>query len=235
MSEVISPSEYRRIVVEKRTLLDVRASIEVLRDHLPNSVNEPILNNEERAHIGTVFRKQGRDHAVQVGEQLVSGENKKNKIVAWQNFAKAHPNGVLTCFRGGLRSQIAQAWLAEAGFGLPRLQTGTKGFKNFLRSESEKFLNEKTFYLITGLTGSGKTDLIQAFPQRSCDLEHYANHRGSAFGGAKDLQPAQSSFENHLGYRAVELSEVQGPIFVEDESRMIGWLTLPENWFQKMQ
>jgi tRNA 2-selenouridine synthase len=211
--------------------IDVRAPSEFKEGHLPNSVNLPLLDDEERALVGTAYKKQGREAAIELGHRLVSGNNKTQKINAWMSELRQHPQALITCFRGGLRSQITQQWLSELGCHQERLQGGYKAARFFLRRQLDQQV-DRPIIPISGCTGSGKTELIRAL-EKSIDLEGLANHRGSAFGFISE-QPSQACFENLLSVDLIQKSQLPF-LFVEDESRMIGKIAQPESLFKKIR
>ena len=130
-------SDFRHIFLNDVPMMDVRAPIEFAQGAFPGVVNLPLMNNEERQKVGTCYKQRGQEAAIALGHSLVSGETKNGRIAAWAAFAKAHPKGVLYCFRGGLRSQITQQWLqSEAGMAYPRVIGGYKAMRTFLPSSS---------------------------------------------------------------------------------------------------
>jgi tRNA 2-selenouridine synthase len=226
-------SDLSRILKEARPLLDVRAPVEADRGILFNSTNLPILSNVERAKVGTAYRQHGHDAAEALGFRLVSGDTRIERVRAWADYAREHPGARLMCWRGGQRSAIAQAWLEEAGFSLPRVEGGYKALRRLsLEILQHAATAPKPWWIVAGRTGVGKTVLIRRLPH-TIDLEGLANHRGSAFGAHANGQPAPATFENLL---ASAISRHPLPrLILEDESRTIGRLALPEAWFDRMQ
>ena len=218
------------LLKQRLPLLDVRAPGEFQLGRLPNSFNAPILNDEERARVGTTYKQDGHDAAVALGHQLVSGEIRDERIAAWQAYCRANSDALIMCWRGGQRSGLAQQWLAEAGLMRERVPGGFKALRNTCLQVLDNPC--KQWWLVSGRTGSAKTVLIQALPQ-SVDLEGLANHRGSAFGRRLTPQPTPVTFENAL---AVEyLQHSFDSLIVEDESRTIGRIGLPLAWHAQMQ
>ncbi len=217
-------------------ILDVRAPLEFAQGALPNSVNLPILDDAERALVGTCYKNSGQEKAIELGHRIVMGENKQQKIAAWKNFIQDNPHAIMTCFRGGLRSKISQQFLAEVGIEIPRIQHGYKDVRQFFTDELSSYAESCQLRVLTGNTGSGKTKILRKasgfYPV--VDLENLAQHRGSAFGAMKNPQPAQATFENHLCHEIIKL-QTQKPILFEDESRLIGRLHLPEKFFDKLR
>lgn len=239
--EFLELEDFRALFLSGRPILDVRAPIEFYEGSLPNSVNGPILDDSERALVGTVYKQQGNAAAVALGQSLVSGENREAKLQFWERQIHLEPSTVLTCFRGGQRSRIAQAWLAERNCFVPRLRGGTKLARTFLMGEINRFSQKYDFVLISGPTGSGKTHFLndcRSFAA-TIDLEDLAHHKGSAFGKEDRPQPTQIDFENRMAQdllRAEEKLLTSAKIFlVEDESRMIGSCVQPLEFFEKLR
>ena len=218
------------LVRNQTRLIDVRAPIEFKQGHMPNSINLPILTDEERHRIGIVYKQQGNEAAVRVGHKLVSGSVRAERIAGWLDACKDHPQTQVMCWRGGQRSALAQTWLEEAG-ACPKRVAG--GFKA-LRQLCIDVLNnpDKNWWLLSGRTGSAKTVIISKLTN-SIDLEGRANHRGSAFGRRLTPQPTPVTFENSLA--ADYLNHKYTDLVVEDESRTIGSVGLPQVWSEHMQ
>jgi len=166
---------------------------------------------------------------------LVKGDLREQRTAAWCQFAGEHPEGFLYCFRGGLRSNTAQQWMGDAGVNYPLVRGGYKAMRRFLLEELVQSVSRASFVLVGGKTGSGKTRVIEAL-QRQVDLEGLAHHRGSSFGHLVDPQPSQIDFENALSIALMQLLAVNtAPIILEDEGRLIGRVSLPEELREKMQ
>lgn len=232
--------ELKELFITETPLIDVRAPVEFLQGSLPGSVNIPILNNEERALVGTTYKNQGQEAAVRLGYQIISGPVKQSRLDQWLRFVRENSRTVLYCFRGGKRSQITQQWLKEAGIERPLIVGGYKMARQFLMDAIDKFSEDKKLLVITGPTGGGKTKLIHEVSDiyPSLDLEAIARHRGSAFGGLPIPQPTQIDFENRLAVSLLKLEnriQSDGPLVVEDESRHIGKVYLPASFFTRMR
>ena len=220
------------ILARARPLIDVRAPSEYARGALPDAVNLPLLNDEERAAVGTTYKRRGRAAAIELGHRLVSGDLKRARVAAWCAFVEERPDAAIYCARGGLRSEIAQTWLAEAGFHQARVAGGFKALRRRCLDVLEG-LGERRLVLVGGRTGSGKTSVLQS-ARASIDLERLANHRGSAFGAFPTPQPPPVAFENALAVEVMRLP-LDEPIVIEDESRTIGRLAIPERLYEAMQ
>ncbi|MEZ0391312.1 MAG: tRNA 2-selenouridine(34) synthase MnmH [Pseudobdellovibrionaceae bacterium] len=238
-SSLLPASEFRQVVLNQIPILDVRAPVEFQAGAIPGSLNQPILNNEERAEIGTLYKAKGQEAAIQRGFELVSGSTKEERLQKWHKTLLAHPEMLITCFRGGKRSQIAQSWLAEAGLQRPRIDGGYKAFRQYLLTDLERLSQNRALLVISGATGSGKSLAIkEAIKFRpTVDLESYAHHRGSAFGGYGDEQPSQIDFENRLSAELIRIEAQKDPrhLVVEDESRLIGKCAQPESFFLSLR
>ena len=215
-------------------VLDVRAPIEFAQGHVPGALNLPLFSDEERARIGTTYKQVSQERAVHLGLDFFGP-----KMSGMVKFAQklAHGKEVrLHCWRGGMRSG-AVLWLLElAGF---RVHLLDHGYKDYRRAVLASFAQPRQWRVLGGLTGSGKTDVLHqltALPgQPVLDLEGLAHHKGSAFGAiGQPAQPTQEQFENNLA-AALAVLPADAPIWVEDESRQIGRLTIPPGLFAQLQ
>ncbi len=229
-------TDYRDIFLNNRPLIDVRAPIEFQKGAFPLAINLPLMNDQERQKVGTCYKRQGQDAAIALGHQLVAGTTKAQRLDAWASQAQAHPHGYIYCLHGGLRSQIVQRWLSsEAGIAYPRVTGGYKAMRNFLIATTDAAVAECDFVLLGGLTGSGKTELLDQL-DNAIDLEGHAHHRGSSFGKHATPQPCQVNFENALAIDLLKKRERGMRQFVlEDESRLIGSCSLPLSLHGAMQ
>ncbi|KQZ83820.1 tRNA 2-selenouridine(34) synthase MnmH [Pseudomonas sp. Root562] len=229
-------TDYRDIFLNDRPMMDARAPVEFAKGSFPGVVNLPLMNDHERQRIGTCYKQQGQQAAIELGHQLVSGAVKAERIQAWAAFARAHPDGLLYCFRGGLRSQIVQQWLKdEAGIDYPRVGGGYKAMRTFLLETVDQAVAQCDFVLLGGMTGIGKTEVLTQL-SNGLDLEGYANHRGSSFGKRATGQPSNIDFENRLAVDVLKKRARGHEQFVlEDESRAVGSCALPLPLYQGMQ
>ena len=213
--------------------IDLRSEKEFHKGTIPCSVNIPILSNDEFENVGKEYKNKGQEAAINLGLQLVKGDLKNKRIDAWKNHLNNNPGCFIFCYRGGLRSKIAQEWLEKENIIVQRI---SGGYKNFRSNILDEHVNSKydinKWMIIGGLTGSGKTALLSQFKE-TIDLEKIANHRGSAFGKNISPQPSQADFENELTLKYINHSHSN--ILLEDESRSIGRVTLPGTWYEKMQ
>jgi len=227
--------DFREIVLNQRPLMDLRAPVEFAKGAFPNSVNLPILNDEERHLVGTCYKQQGSEEATKLGHRLIQGEVKAARVGAWLDFLNTNPQAYLYCFRGGQRSSIGQTWLQEAGVVVPKLKGGFKKFRNFLMSESERISQDTKTLILGGRTGVGKTILIHNL-QNMIDLEGLANHRGSSFGRYLTPQPSQIDFESMLAYALINFeSRNHRYLVLEHESINIGGVHIPKPVYENFE
>lgn len=228
-------SNYRQLLLDDIPMIDVRAPVEFVNGALPSSINLPLMSDDERHQVGLRYKNSGQQSAIELGHQLVHGEIKQQRLQAWQDFMQANPNGVLYCARGGLRSQLTQEWLAEAGVECPKVEGGYKSLRGFLYEYLMDYCANNMFTIVSGMTGTGKTEIIKTMPT-GLDLEGAANHKGSSFGRPLDKQPAQIDFENRI---AIDLLKVEdrhprSMVVLEDESRNIGARHIPHYFADRM-
>lgn len=226
----------RSLFVGDVPLLDVRAPVEFAEGAFPTAENHPLIDDEQRQRIGIEYKEAGQEQAIALGEELVSGRVKTERIARWTEFLQRHPDAVLYCFRGGKRSEISQRWLLEeTGICCPRVRGGYKAMRRFLLDQLEQNSRQCRPIVIGGRTGVGKTRLLERCAAR-IDLEALANHRGSAFGQHVQPQPAQVDFENALAIALLKLVDAGNPFFVvEDESRNIGSRHVPPAFFARIE
>ena len=161
-SELPEINDFRSLFLRHSPLLDVRAPIEYQAGAFPDTTNLPLLTNHERHLIGIRYKNNGQAAAVALGKQLIDGAPKQQRVSEWNNFVQQHPNGVLYCFRGGMRSKISQQWIfEETDVAYPRVKGGYKALRNFLLDELEKGSQEINPIIIGGRTGAGKTIVLQ--------------------------------------------------------------------------
>lgn len=225
-------TDYAAILKSNTPILDVRAPQEFSKGALPNSTNLPILDDEERAMVGIEYKNEGNTAAVALGHRLVTGERRTQRVQSWSQFTRTNPGAVLTCWRGGQRSELAQEWLANEGVAVPRL---AKGFKAVREMSLQLFreVEKRKFLVVAGPTGVGKTKFLNQYAA-SIDLEGLANHRGSAFGQLPTPQPTPVTFEIALAQSLLQ-TEGLGCCLLEDESRTIGRLAIPQCLFDAMR
>lgn len=243
MRKLSSDEEILKHLRDRRPILDVRAPIEFEQGALPSSFNLPLLNDDERAQVGTTYKTSGPEAALKLGYNLISGDVHAERLSAWRSFLDKNPDAAVMCFRGGQRSQLVQAELLRNGYDKPLVEGGFKRVRALLTEQVEKVCDTRSFRVLSGYTGTGKTEVLRAESARPnqtlafLDLEKTAKHRGSSFGTWTEAQPAPVTFENQLGLEASRLlnqTTADEPIWIEDESRSIGKRVLPLKLFSAM-
>lgn len=227
MESTLSVQNIRQLLANETPIIDVRAPIEFNQGAMPNAINLPLMNNEERAAVGTCYKQHGSQKAVELGHQLVKGEIKAHRVAAWREACERFPSGFICCARGGMRSHIVQKWLAEIGIDYPLIEGGYKALRQ-ATIEMTNELVQRPIILIGGCTGNGKTTLVRSLPE-GIDLEGFAHHRGSSFGRTVEAQFAQATFENYLAVDMLKKSPYHSRWVLEDEGRAIGANGLPES------
>ncbi|AEG09510.1 tRNA 2-selenouridine synthase [Shewanella baltica OS183] len=235
LNAIVAAEQYREIFLNQHPIMDVRAPIEFTRGAFPNSTNLPLMLDSEREKVGTCYKQSGQQAAIALGHSLVNGPIKQQRIEAWASYVKANPNAYLYCFRGGLRSQLTQQWLKEAGVEVPYIQGGYKAMRQYLIGVIEAAPAQQPLLSLSGMTGCGKTDFL-LLRKEAVDLEGIANHRGSSFGKNIDPQPTQINFENQLAIALLQ-HQTSGVacLLLEDESFLIGRSALPQTFYNAMQ
>ena len=211
----------------------MRSPGEFEQGHIPGAISFPLFTNEERAQVGTRYKQQSREQAVELGFDLVGpklGELiRQAKALAPDRTVRIH------CWRGGMRSG-AIAWALDlAGFQTTTLQGGYKAFRQWVRST---LATPKNIILLGGMTGTAKTDILHALADQGeqvLDLEGHANHRGSSFGAlCLPPQPSTEQFENTLAAEWQQFA-ADRPTWVEAESRRVGACRVPAELFEQME
>ncbi|MCH8499894.1 MAG: tRNA 2-selenouridine(34) synthase MnmH [Marinobacter sp.] len=234
MTKLVLQPELLKDSWQQLTLIDVRAPVEFKQGHWPGAVNLPLMNDDERHKVGICYKQHGQEAAVRLGHRLVSGDIKAARIHAWHQCARQKPeHTIIYCARGGMRSNISRDWLQQAGITLPLIAGGYKSLRHWLLQRLEDFIQQAPVWVVAGRTGSGKTRVLQGC-SNALDLEGLAHHRGSAFGALLTPQPTQAQFENELALAAHALDWTR-PVIVEDESRNIGSVHLPQGLSQRIR
>lgn len=214
-------------------ILDVRAPAEYAQGHIPGALSLPLFTDEERARIGTTYKQVNPDKAVLLGLDFF-GPKMRTMVEQARKLAPGQEVR-LHCWRGGMRSGAVQ-WLLELG-GL-KVNLLDKGYKDYRRWALAEMGRPRQLRVLGGYTGSGKTAVLHALAAQGepvLDLEKLANHQGSSFGSlGQPPQPTQEQFENDLAAALAALPDDR-PIWVEDESRTIGGLGIPNEFFAQMQ
>ena len=223
--------------------IDVRSPAEFEHAHIPHALNLPLFDNEQRALIGTTYKKQSREAAIKVGLPLFGAKMLPmiETVEAWIKDRQKEndltkPTIYVHCWRGGMRS-AAVAWLLDLyGYKVIQLTGGYKAYRNWVL---EQFTIPYRLKVLGGYTGSGKTEILHALQEKNyavIDLEGLAHHKGSAYGAIGQLpQPSQEMFENIVAEKLLEVNKKQKSIWIEDESQRIGTVLIPTPLFHLMR
>ncbi|MBY0434820.1 MAG: tRNA 2-selenouridine(34) synthase MnmH, partial [Cyclobacteriaceae bacterium] len=214
-------------------VVDVRSEGEYASGHIPGTVNVPLLNNDERAKVGTIYKQKGQREAIHEGFRLVGP--RLEQIIAQTEQIAAGRELLVHCWRGGMRSNNFCQFVGMARIKSTALTGGYKAYRQFA---SDYFKKPLRLILIGGCTGSGKSEVLRALAtqgEQILDLETMANHKGSAFGALlMPPQPTSEQFHNDL-FEALYKLDLTKPIWVEDESITIGKVFLPQEIWQQMR
>lgn len=209
--------------------VDVRSPKEYKHAHIPGAYFMPLFSDLERAEVGTLYKQIGKKEAFTTALDHVVP-----KLDHFLMEAESFPSPfTIYCWRGGMRSNILHQFFSQVGIS-SQIMNG--GYKSFRRWVLEFLSNSFCFKVLAGLTGSGKTEMLQNMKREGeqvLDLEKLANHKGSVFGSCGE-QPSNEHFENMI---AVTLRDFlpDKPIWVENESRLIGRCKIPDNIFDQMR
>lgn len=214
-------------------VVDVRSPSEYGTGHIPGALNIPLFDDNERKKVGITYKNEGRIQAILKGLELI-GPKISAKLKAALDVSDN--NGLLVhCWRGGMRSET-MAWLFSlADINTALLEGGYKSYRQYVLDEIKR---ERRIIVLGGMTGSGKTHILNRIRQTGhqvIDLEALANHRGSAFGSlGQQQQPSSEHFANLL-FNELRSVNCDQPVWIEDESRNIGSVFMPEEFYKKLQ
>jgi len=229
----LAPADLR----EFDTLIDARSPAEFAEDHLPGAINAPVLDDEERALVGTIYKQQSAFEAKRVGAPLVS-RNIARHLDALFAGKPRDWRPLVYCWRGGGRSSSLTHVLRQVGWDAHRLEGGYKAFRRQVVADLERLPAAFTFHVICGATGSGKSRLLEALEPAGAqvlDLEAIAAHRGSVLGDLPDApQPSQKHFETMI-WSALSGFDPARAVFAESESKKVGNLRVPDALIERMR
>lgn len=223
-------------------LIDVRSPSEFAKGNIPGSINLPLLSDEERKEIGTIYKQESKRKAIRRGLDFFGPKMKslvqQVDFITGTSDDKPADECEITCYcwRGGMRSNIV-AWLLRTyGYKVTLIKGGYKSYRKWCLDQFESKVN---IILLGGYTGSGKTNVLYKLIHKKLpiiDLERIANHKGSAFGGiGLGVQPTQEHFENHLALSIFKHVETYGYVILEDESQRIGTISIPQPLWESMK
>ncbi len=234
MPHIIDSATFLELRDQGMPLFDARSPSEFAHGHIPHAQNLPVLNDEERAAVGTMHARSGSEAAIHLGLELI-GPQLATKLATARRLAQGSKEVAIHCWRGGGRSH-SLAWLLETGgFTVHLLEGGYKAYRQYVRASFAKPMN---VFVLGGMTGSGKTDILLELAkqgQQVIDLEGIACHRGSAFGSiGMAPQPNNETFEAQLfeEWRALDPNL---PVWFEDESNRIGTVALCDEFHSRVR
>jgi tRNA 2-selenouridine synthase len=210
-------------------IVDVRTPLEFAEDHIPGALNAPVLSNDERALVGTMYAQVSPFEATRVGAAIVARNIARHLD---STFADRPRNWrpLIYCWRGGKRSGSMTAWFNLIGWQARQLDGGYKTYRRSVVATLDTLPTRFRYVALVGHTGCGKTRLLTALADagaQTLDLEALARHRGSLLGALPGVaQPTQKGFDTRL-VEALERFDPAQPVFVESESRKIGTVSLP--------
>jgi tRNA 2-selenouridine synthase len=211
------------------SLIDVRSEDEYAEDHIPGAINCPVLDNAERAEVGTLYKQVSPFDAKKIGAALVAaniGRHLRERFLDRPRDWKP----LVYCWRGGGRSGAMAHVLAEVGWKVGRVTGGYKAYRKAVIAELETLPARFDWRVVCGMTGTGKSRVLRALAAQGAqvlDLEALAAHRGSVLGNLPDeAQPSQKFFDSKVWHALKSLSP-QRPVFVESESKKVGQLRVP--------
>ncbi len=219
--------------------VDTRSPSEFEQGHIPGAVNVPLLEDEERAIVGTLYKQRGQEEAKQKGLEIVSGKlSDMVKKVALLISEAPSASLVVYCWRGGMRSKSVLTILELMGISGSQLIGGYKSYRRYVQERLLNFSLRPKIIVLCGSTGVGKTALLQILAGRGypvIDLEMLANHRGSAFGQVGRGKPATAQNFDAVLLQLLEHYNDEPYVIVECESKRVGNVYLPEILYQSMQ
>ncbi|MEO6131884.1 MAG: tRNA 2-selenouridine(34) synthase MnmH [Saprospiraceae bacterium] len=234
MKDVVSIDEVL-LQRDQWMIFDVRSPLEYVAGHIPGAVNIPLFSDEERATVGTLYKQVSPESALKEGLKI-AGSKMNELLDQATSHVDLNKKILIHCWRGGKRSEAVQWLFNFSEIASARLDGGYKSYRNACLTCFNSIPNE--LKILGGYTGSGKTEVLKMLKdngQQVIDLEDLANHKGSAFGSiGEDIQPSNEQFENNL-FTAFQALDHINPIWLENESKSIGQVYLPDGLWVKMK
>ena len=218
-------------------IIDVRSPAEFAEDHIPGAISCPVLDDAQRAEVGTLYKQVSPFEAKKIGAALVAENIARHLRERFLDRPKTW-KPLIYCWRGGDRSGAMTTIFRAIGWPAGQLDGGYKAWRSHVITALEAIPNDLQFVVISGETGSAKTRVLQAIGalgEQILDLETLASHKGSVLGVLPDQpQPAQKGFETAL-FQQLRSLDRQRPVYVEAESRKIGNLHLPTALIERIR
>ena len=218
-------------------IIDVRSPAEYAEDHIPGAISAPVLDDEQRAEVGTLYTQVSPFEAKKLGAALIARNIARHLETTFSDRPKQW-KVLVYCWRGGQRSGAMAHILAQVGWSVGRLDGGYKTYRRQVMADIETLPDTLDFRVVCGPTGSGKSRLLRVLQEQGAqvlDLEALAQHRGSLLGNLpEEVQPAQKLFDSRL-WDALRHFDTQRPVFVEAESKKIGLINTPESLLSKIR
>ncbi|MDO5714452.1 MAG: tRNA 2-selenouridine(34) synthase MnmH [Tissierellia bacterium] len=227
MYNIKSYKEIEEYPSQNILFIDVRSESEYKKEHIPGAINFPVLDDSTRKRVGTLYKQGYIDQSKTVGVTHIS-KKLPGYFSELCKLSRKYDHLIFYCARGGYRSSVLVGLLQSLDIPAEQLLGGYKGYRKYIRHALVPLIEQKTFVVLDGLTGCGKTEILKELKNLGgtiLDLEGLANHRGSLLGGlGLGLQPSQKQFESSIYH---QLKDGDTLVFTEGESTRIGHIILP--------
>ncbi|GAB2804292.1 tRNA 2-selenouridine(34) synthase MnmH [Comamonas piscis] len=224
-------------IAKFHTIVDARSPAEFALDRIPGAINCPVLSDEERAEIGTIYKQVSPFEAKRLGAAYVSANLARHLHDTFHD-RPANWKPLVYCWRGGLRSGSMVTWLRLVGWDAQQLAGGYKGFRGHVIEQIDSLVPRLQLRVLCGATGSAKTRVLHALAAQGAqvmDLEGYASHKGSLLGHLPGVeQPSQKHFETLLATQIAQF-DLNQPVYIEGESAKIGRIAVPLALVERMR
>jgi tRNA 2-selenouridine synthase len=217
-------------------IIDVRTPAEFALDHVPGAINCPVLSNEERIIVGTIYKQQSAFEANKIGAAMIARRIAEHIDNSFSKYPKEW-KPLIYCWRGGGRSGAMAHILGKIGWHAHIVQGGYKAYRRHVVAQLKEIPQKFQFKVISGPTGSGKSKLLEQIEKQGgqvLDLEALAHHKGSVLGITAQAQPSQKWFETQI-HEKLSRFDTNKVVFVESESRKVGRLHLPDDLLIQMR
>jgi len=220
-------------------IVDIRSPCEYEKGHIPGAINLPLFLDNERAELGTIYKFQSKETAIERGLKIAI--NRISSMLEKTDALAVDKRILVHCFRGGMRSSSFAHLLSLLGYDCWALEGGYRTFKQWTREafwEDELSVPEHNrIVILSGRTGVGKTEILNVLQQKYnaqvLDLERLGHHKGSVFGGLGQVQPSNEIFVHRIVFEWLGMDKRQ-PIFIEDEGAQVGNLFVPIKFYERV-